>query len=74
MAAVTLCKTFPKEKLTKLRSLFKKHRAIQLLYLFGSRATGKSGPASDYDFAVYVNPKKQTNSFDLLLSLLGKSR
>jgi predicted nucleotidyltransferase len=65
-------KIFGREKLAKLRSLFRKHRAIQLVYLFGSRATGKSGPGSDYDFAVYVNPLKLTDSFDLLLSLMGQ--
>ena len=70
MATGTLYKNFTRQKLTKLRSLFRKYKSIQLVYLFGSRATGKSGPASDYDFAVYVNPKNQGESFDLLLTLM----
>lgn len=56
----------------KLQTLFKKYRAIKIVYLFGSKATGKAGPASDYDFAVYVDPKKIDDSFDILLTMMGQ--
>ncbi len=63
---------FSAAELKKLRSLFKKYRAIRIVYLFGSRATGTAGKGSDYDFAVYVNPKTIKHSFDLLLNLMGQ--
>lgn len=38
----------------KCSSLFKKYKAIKLVYLFGSRARGTAGMLSDYDIAVHV--------------------
>ncbi len=65
-------KKFNKSTKTKLNALFQKYKAIKLVYLFGSRATGKSGKNSDYDFAVYIDPKKRDAAFDLLLTLMGQ--
>lgn len=42
---------------SQLNSLFTKYKEIKLVYLFGSQATKKTTPLSDYDFALYLNPK-----------------
>lgn len=42
---------------TSLRSLGQAHRPIRALYLFGSQATGKTGPLSDIDVAVLLDEK-----------------
>jgi len=43
-----------KEQLNKLIAIFKGYSEVKLVYLFGSRASGKTGPLSDYDFAIYI--------------------
>lgn len=35
-----------------LRKYFQKNANVELAYLFGSRATGKSSPTSDYDIGI----------------------
>lgn len=56
----------------KLTALFKKYPAIKLVYLFGSRASGKVGPLSDYDFAFYLGEKDGEKRFDLKLEFITK--
>jgi predicted nucleotidyltransferase len=61
-----------KEKLNNLIKIFKSHKEIKLVYLFGSQATGKTGPLSDYDFAVYLDAKDTKEMFYLRLDLFYK--
>ncbi|MDP2909815.1 MAG: nucleotidyltransferase domain-containing protein [bacterium] len=60
------------KELKKVLSIFKSYKKIGLVYLFGSRATGKVGPLSDYDFAVYLDEKDSKKRFDARLELMGK--
>ncbi len=39
-----------------MKSLFKNNKEVELVYLFGSRATGRAGRNSDYDFAILLPP------------------
>jgi predicted nucleotidyltransferase len=55
----------------KLLPIFKKYKEIKLVYLFGSQATGKTGPLSDYDFAIYLDEKDKKKIFDIKLELLA---
>ena len=38
----------------KALPVFGANPGVKLAYFFGSRATGDSGPMSDYDFAVHL--------------------
>ena len=58
-----------KEKVTPI---FKDYPEIKLVYFFGSRARGESGPLSDYDFAIYAGEKETSKIFDLKFSLQDK--
>lgn len=60
------------KNLVKVKKVFDSYPEVKLAYLFGSRATGEVGPMSDYDFAVYLKPKKKDDIFDLKLELMGK--
>jgi len=52
--------------------VFKKYPEIKLVYLFGSRAEGKVGPLSDYDFAVYFDEKTPSlKRSDIKISLIA---
>lgn len=62
MALTTLQKS-------KLRRIFRGNPAIKVVYLFGSQARGDADAASDFDFAVFVDPKKKKKAFDILLEL-----
>lgn len=55
-----------------LVSIFKQYPQIKLVYFFGSRAIGKAGPLSDFDFAVYLDEKDLKKRFDTRLDLLDK--
>lgn len=59
------------EKIKKIIPVFEKYPKVKLVYLFGSQATGKTGPLSDYDFAVYLDEKDSKKRFDLKLELMG---
>lgn len=59
-------------KLPQVKKIFDSYPEVKLAYLFGSRATGENGPMSDYDFAVYLKPKKKNQIHNLKLELLGK--
>ena len=64
------------EHIDKIKNFISKQKYIQLSYLFGSSATGKTGPLSDIDIALYLNPNLSRKQFfmkELLLrSELGK--
>lgn len=55
-----------------LESIFKQYPQVKLVYFFGSRASGKAGPLSDYDFAVFLDEKDFKKRFDIRLDLLDK--
>ena len=60
---------------TQLKSLadcFKEEPLVKLAYLFGSQASGNTGPLSDYDFAVYADTKDNKESFYLKCRLSGR--
>ena len=60
------------KELKKVLAVFKLYKKIKLVYLFGSKATGKTGPLSDYDFAVYLDEKNAIERFNIRCELMGK--
>ncbi|MBI5122314.1 nucleotidyltransferase domain-containing protein [Candidatus Roizmanbacteria bacterium] len=55
---------------SKLNSLFIRYKEIKLVYLFGSQATKKTTPLSDFDFAVYLDEKTPSiRKNDIILDL-----
>lgn len=60
------------KEIENLIPVFENYPEVKLVYLFGSRATEKIGPLSDYDFAVYLDEKNEKKRFDLRLELMGK--
>lgn len=61
--------TLTSKQLTKLKKIFKCHQ-VELAYLFGSAASGKTTPLSDIDLAVLFG-KSRKNQFTRQLNLLG---
>jgi uncharacterized protein len=61
-----------KNQIKQLSVIFASFPAVKLAYLFGSKATGKDGPLSDYDFAVYLEEKNFRKMSDIKLSLMDK--
>ena len=61
-----------KEQLQDLELIFRTYSAIKLVYFFGSKAAGKEGPLSDYDFAVYLDEKDKKRIFDIKFTLMDK--
>ena len=59
-------------KIKNLLSVFQLYPQVKLVYFFGSRARGKEGPMSDYDFAVYLDEKDAKKRFETKLSLMSK--
>jgi len=57
------------EETKKVLTVFRAHPAIKLAYLFGSRATGGTGPLSDYDFALYGDERNNIALFELKTQL-----
>ena len=55
-----------------LQPIFKFYPGIKLVYIFGSKACGKTGPLSDYDFAVYLDESDSKKRFDLRLKLIDE--
>jgi len=41
----------------KIKKIFSQENNILLAYIFGSQLRGKTGPLSDYDFAVFLSQK-----------------
>jgi hypothetical protein len=61
--------TFSKKQLTEILE----KRRVLLAYLFGSQATGQTGPLSDIDIAVYFDETLGNDErFDLRLVVLGE--
>lgn len=52
-----------------IKNVITSHPEIKLAYLFGSQATGNTGPMSDYDFAFYMDGLDSKQRFDLRLKL-----
>lgn len=46
-----------REKMKKMKIILQDFPEIKMVYLFGSRASGKTSPMSDFDFAVYFDGK-----------------
>lgn len=44
-------------KFNDIKKIFAEEKNILLAYIFGSQVTGKKGPLSDYDFAVFLSQK-----------------
>lgn len=59
-------------KTQQLRKLFNRYPSIKLVYLFGSRATKKQGPLSDFDFAVYLAGKDRKKNIGMKAELTVK--
>jgi predicted nucleotidyltransferase len=58
-----------KETSEKIRQILAAYPEIKLAYLFGSRATGKAGPMSDYDFAVYMEAEDARRMYNVKFDL-----
>lgn len=59
-------------KISKLKTLFK-DLPIEMVYLYGSQASGKSDRLSDYDFGFVFSEKLiKKERFDLRLKLFGE--
>lgn len=56
--------------LSGVKKVFENNEDVFLAYLFGSRATNEANLSSDYDFAVYLNPKNKISNTKL--DLLAK--
>lgn len=59
-------------QLKNVVSIFTLYPQVKLVYFFGSRAKGKEGPLSDYDFAVYLDEKDKNKRFEIRLNLMSK--
>ena len=53
-------------------AIFKSFPQIKLVYFFGSKANGKSGPLSDYDFAFYLNEWNRKKMFEIKFKLMDE--
>lgn len=58
--------------LQELSSLFATYPEVKLVYLFGSRVSGRVSPGSDYDFAVYLDTKDKTRMHEIRLELYAQ--
>jgi len=57
----------------KLNNLFSQYEEIKIVYLFGSQATKRTAPLSDYDFALYLDPKITVNrKKEIMLTLIAE--
>lgn len=59
-------------RVNKLITIFKQFPEIKLVYFFGSRVNGESGPLSDFDFAIYFDTRDRKKMFDLKFILQDK--
>ena len=63
-----------KENLTEITATIRKtlqpRKEVIFAYVFGSRATGVQREGSDIDVAVYLNPAKKQEFFEIRLKLL----
>lgn len=58
--------------LNNVKKVFENNEDVFLAYIFGSRATNEANLSSDYDFAVYLNPKDKNKISNTKLDLLAK--
>jgi uncharacterized protein len=65
--------TMTEEQLKKLNKIFKGYPELKIVYLFGSRVSGKTGPLSDYDFALYIGQDK-LEAYHTSVDIAGKIR
>ncbi len=56
----------------KLKKVFEAHKEVGIVYFFGSRVKGETGPLSDYDFGVYTPIKDNKKIYELKLELMGE--
>lgn len=56
----------------KLKKIFEKYPQVRIVYFFGSRAEGREGPMSDYDFAVYLEEKDKMKMYDVKFFLMDE--
>ena len=61
-----------KKQLEQLRLVFESYPEIKLVYFFGSKSKGESGPMSDYDFAFYLAENNKEKVFKTKFSLQDK--
>lgn len=47
-----------------LEDFFRKKKQVEIVYLFGSRAAGRAGPISDYDFAILLKKNGKRDFLD----------
>lgn len=59
------------EQLKKLNKLFREYPELKIVYLFGSRASGRTGPLSDYDFAFYID-KDRVRAYNTSLDITAE--
>jgi uncharacterized protein len=60
------------EILPKIKEIIEFYPQIKLVYLFGSLASGKTGPLSDVDLAFYISERDKKKLFDIKLELMDK--
>lgn len=58
--------------LKALESIFKQYPQVKLIYFFGSKASGKAGPLSDFDFAVLLDEEDTQKRFKIRIKILIK--
>lgn len=56
-------------EIENIKNIFEKYPSVKLVYFFGSKATGTSGPLSDYDFAIYLDEKDAEKMFEIKFKL-----
>ncbi len=61
-----------KEEFSDLVSVFVDYAEIKLVYFFGSKAEGKAGALSYFDFAFYIDQKDHKKLYELKLSLIDR--
>lgn len=60
------------QEMKNLLTIFEDYPEIKLVYLFGSRVNGKTGPLSDYDFAAYIDEADSIKRFNVRLEIVDK--
>ncbi len=55
-----------------VQTLFRSISSVKLVYVFGSRAQGKTGSLSDYDFGIYLSEKDAKKRMAVRITLISK--
>ncbi len=61
-----------KKELRELNKIFDNYQDLKLVYLFGSRATGKANEASDYDFAIFLDSRDAKKNYNIKFALMDE--